>query len=491
MVVAAAAAAALCPSAALAAAGLEVGIEDERLLLDDPVAAPAAVAAWRDLGVEVVRVHARWNRLAPRPTARRRPGGFDAADPGDPRYDWTELDRAVALLRGAGLRVALTLTGPGPLWASRRPSLGDPRYKPDPRAYRAFAAAVARRYRGLIERYLLWNEPNLPGWLSPQHACSRPGRCTPVAPHLYRDLVRAAVPVLRAADPEAEIAIGELAPVGYRPRSNLTATPPLAFLRAFGCVDRRFRPLRDGACRGFRPASADALGHHGHGIRQAPDQPSRERDWAKLGDLPQLERTLDRLTRRGRIRAPNRRLDVHITEFGHQTSPPDHATGITLERQASWLQQASYIAWRDPRVRSITFYQWHDEPVRYRGPGDLAYAGWQSGLHFVDGSPKPALAGFVAPLVLDRRGGGFVRAWGQVRPGGRHVVTLEQQSDGGPFVALESIPTDERGYWALTIPAARGDGLRVSWRPPDAAGTVRYSGTAVVGGEGGRLSAGR
>ena len=54
---------------------------------------------------------------------------------------------------------------------------------------------------------------------------------------------------------------------------------------------------------------------------------------------------------------------MHLTEFGYQTSPPDHAIGVTLAQQTRYLQQASYLAWRRPRVRGLSFYQWDDEPV--------------------------------------------------------------------------------------------------------------------------------
>jgi hypothetical protein len=107
------------------------------------------------------------------------------------------------------------------------------------------------------------------------------------------------------------------------------------------CVDSHYRPLHGGRCRGFRPAGADAFGHHPHGKRVAPDAASRDRDWAKLGDLRRLERVLDRLTRSGRLRAPNGRFDVYLTEFGYQTSPPDHFSGIPVARQAAWLQKAA------------------------------------------------------------------------------------------------------------------------------------------------------
>ena len=53
-----------------------------------------------------------------------------------------------------------------------------------------------------------------------------------------------------------------------------------------------------------------------------------------------------------RLRATHGRLDVYLTELGYETSPPDHVQGISVAHQASWLQEAAYMAWRDPRVRS-------------------------------------------------------------------------------------------------------------------------------------------
>jgi hypothetical protein len=457
------------PAAGARAAGdLEIGIEDERLLLDDPGRAPGVVAAWAALGFDVVRVHARWGRLAPAATARRRPSGFNPSNPDDRRYDWTELDRAVGLLRAAGLKIALTVTGPGPLWTSGKPSLRNPRYRPKPSEFAAFSRAVSRRYSGQIERYLLWNEPNIAGWLDPQsHCVRRRGRrypvCTPVAPHLYRGLVRAATPAIRAEDPGAQILIGELAPVGYPARSDRTTMAPLPFFRALGCVDSRFKPIRTGDCRRFRPATADGIGHHPHPVDLAPDERSREPGWAKMGDLPRLERTLDRLTARRRLRTTGGgRMPLHLTEFGYQTSPPDHAIGITLARHAEWLQQTAYQSWRDPRVHSLFYYQWEDEPVRYRGPGSLTYAGWQSGLLYVDGRPKPALDAVTAPLYVDRKRS---RVWGQLLGRPAEEVTL-QRATGSGFQTLATVPTDAEGYWTRSMHVAPGEDLRFTWADP-------------------------
>ncbi len=441
-------------------------MEDERLLLGHPDVAPAVVAEWKALGVDVVRIHAQWWNIAP----RRKPAGFRAADPSDPRYDWATLDRAVATTRAAGLRVMLSVTGPGPVWTSTAPRRGNPRWMPSAAEFGRFAHAVATRYGAQVDRYLLWNEPNSPGWLQPQNEC-RHRVCTPVAPHVYRALVRAATPQIHAADPRSEVLLGELAPTGKPPLSANAGLSPLPFLRALGCVDAKYKPLRGGRCAGFRPAAADAFGYHPHPVRNAPDQANRNRDDAQIADLPRLFAVLDKLRARRRLKIS---ANVHLTEFGYQTSPPDHAIGVTLAQQTRYLQQAAYIAWRSPRVRSLSFYQWEDEPVISRGPGTRAYTGWQSGLRLVDGRAKPALSVFGAPLVIDRTRSVL---WGQVRPAAAPVVTLQVRRLGSSeFVDLEQVPLGSDGGFRRRVTLAPGTAYRYRWTPADPALPQQYSG---------------
>jgi hypothetical protein len=446
----------LAAAPAAAAPNLETGIEDEALLLTRPNEAPPVVAQWKQMGIEVVRLHARWNVLAP-------------AQRGGP-YDWRELDRAVEILRAADLKIMLTITGPGPAWSSLKPGKGDPLWEPDPAAFGRFARDVASRYRLSVDRYIIWNEPNIPGWLMPQWDC-KGRRCTLAAPHVYRRLVRAAVPAIRGVDPSAEILMGELAPIGEsRGRSNATRIAPLPFLRAMACVDNRYKRIRGGRCRGFKPARADSFGYHPHGVKNAPDMVNRDRDEAQVADLPRLFKVLDRLSGMKRLLpARTRRFDVHLTEFGYQTSPPDHAVGITLAQQVRYLQQTAYIAWRHARIRSLVHYQWFDEPVHYRGPANLAYAGWQSGLMLVNGIPKPSYHAFPHPFVIDRAPRArSARFWGQVRPGGTHVVTLQRRARGSnQWTAVAAIPTDVRGFFSRTMPVDSTAEYRFSWRHPN------------------------
>ena len=255
---------AVLPAGAHAAGDLEIGIADDAALLKegDPERGARLVADWRATGIDAVRVFAEWRAVSPGEAGPYRPEGFNPADPDDPAYRWQDLDRAIRLVGEAGLRVILSVSGPGPLWATADPGTGDQRRRPRPDAFGVFAGAVARRYGAAVDRYIIWNEPNLPLWLKPQFSCRAPGRCVPYAPHLYRRLVRAAYEAIHANDARAEVLFGALAPRGHDPRRPNATMRPLTFLRALGCVDQRLRRTRRGPCGGFRPLTADAFAYH-------------------------------------------------------------------------------------------------------------------------------------------------------------------------------------------------------------------------------------
>src|SRR3954471_11873858 len=178
---------------AAASAGPLVGIADDRVLLNGGPAADDAVAAWAADGVDVVRIFAQWDEVSPSPGARRRPAGA---------YDFSRIDAAVDRVRAAGMEPMLTLTGPGPRWGMQDPSRANRRYRPSPARYAEFARAAAEHFAGRAQRYILWNEPNLSFWLQPHSS----------APGLYRNLVNAAAPAIRAVQPSAQLFVGALAP---------------------------------------------------------------------------------------------------------------------------------------------------------------------------------------------------------------------------------------------------------------------------------------
>jgi Cellulase (glycosyl hydrolase family 5) len=446
----------LVPASAAAAPNARVSIMDDQLLLDEPDASVVDrhMRRFRSLGVDRLRVSAFWDQIAPKPGRRNKPS-FDAASPTAPQYRFANLDRVVQSAGAHGLRVMISITTPAPLWATGNPSKHDRQWKPKVDEFALFARAVAARYGSQADQFAILNEPNQPGWLAPQS--NKRGF---YAPHHYRGMVRAAFPAIRAGSPRDTILVGELAASGSVNRGPNSAIRPLAFLRAFGCVDRSFRKVRTGRCRGFNAPRADAIGHHPYNFFQSPSSRSPHRDDAGIGDGRRLLRFLDRLVGRGGLvstRGP--KLDVHYTEFGYQTNPPDPYAGIPLKRQDRWLQEAAKVAWATPRVRTYSQFRLTDGPV-LPGGGFDAYREFQTGLMFRDMRKKPSYASFRHPFVIKRRGN-RLRLWGQVRPGARHDITIERRR-GGRWSQLASLATTRRGYWQRGVRRRAGT-YRYRW----------------------------
>ena len=440
---------ALVPAHAASAMSTEIGITDDRVLLPGGPKADAAVAQWKKLGVDNVRIFASWKQIAP----RTKPPGFDGANPASPGYVWAFVDGAVDRVRNAGMSVTLTITGPGPLWTSSQPKRHRPAYRPRPGAYRAFATAVAKRYGSRVDRYILWNEPNISTWLYPQATCRR-HRCSPTSPHLYRGLVRAAYPAVKAADPGSQVLIGALSPRGQRLRTAGTVMRPLLFLRRLGCRNDRFLRIRSGACKHFKKVTGDGFAIHPYSGRLPPQRSHPNPDDVALASISRLTRTLDRLQGVGALDPTTRRFGVFADEYAYQTKPPDRVGGVALFRQDRWLQRAAYIAWRNSRIRLFTQYLWRDEPRSSNG----SYGGWQSGLRFANGRAKPSFKHFDTPFELDAARN---RLWGQVRPGGQTTVTVQHRPHkSGGWRTLATVRTDARGYWTIVRHLRRGTAYR-------------------------------
>lgn len=412
------------------AAGPELGIADDRLLLAGGPDADKVVLEWQQNGIQTVRIYALWSRIAP-----DSPGGA---------YDWASLDQAVARVSAAGMKPILTITGPGPLWVSRRSERGEIRYDPDPKLFGEFAGTVAARYADQVDRYIIWNEPNLGGWLRPQAACF--GKvCNSVGPHLYRDLVAAAYPAIHTADSKAQVLIGAMSSRGVSLTNENSNHRPLAFLRALGCVDAKFKKLSTGRCKTFKPAPADGFAFHPHGVLTAPEKVFPNADDVSIASLSRLTTVLDKLSSAKRIKGTKRKLDLYLDEFGYQTNPPDKFTGITLTQQDQWLQRAAYQAWRNPRVKLFAQYLWVDEPRSLNNEN----GGWQSGVRFTDGRAKPSLKHFAMPFALDASRG---RLWGQVRTRETRTVTVQRRLAGSSsWRRIATRRTDAQGYWSWTM----------------------------------------
>ena len=171
-----------------------------------------------------------------------------------------------------------------------------------------------------------------------------------------------------------------------------------------------------------------------------------------------------------------------MTENGYQTDPPD-PVGFSLARQAVSSNAADYIAWANPRVRTLAQFLLVDDAPRPGSTPLEAYgASFQSGLLFGDGTPKPALAAYVLPVFLPKATvapGGRLRVWGLVRQAvNGQAPTVQVQvrgaAAGARYRTVRTVRgTAARGYVLTTIPVRRSGVLRLRWKGPAGAVTSR------------------
>jgi len=330
-----------------------------------------------ELGVSRLKVNALWAS-----TLGEQAG--TAAAPASPRYRWTPYDRLIEAARRHGISVELALTGPAPAWATGDGRVGPTR--PSAARFGEFARAAAEHFRGRIDRYSIWNEPNYETWLAPQAR----------APAIYRGLYEAGYRAIKHADPTAKVLFGETAPYAQRGR----AIAPLKFLRAVTCRTASYAPARPCA-----PLEADGYAHHPYEFSGPPERPYPGADNVTIGSLDRVTAALDRLAAAGALRTPaGKPLDLYLTEFGYfaigKRALPD-------ARRAEYLTRAFEIAARNPRTRQMLQYLLVSPPPGT--PGGL----FDTAVLTTDGRPRPsfdALAGW-ARRETDR--GRVVRSGGQ------------------------------------------------------------------------------
>jgi hypothetical protein len=248
-------------------------------------------------------------------------------------YNWTGYDALIRAAAARGIRVQLTLTGPAPAWATGNRRVGH--YKPKSSAFRAFASAAAQHFRGTVDRYSIWNEPNYVRWLAPLDR----------GPKLYRALYVAAYAAIKRADPGAQVLIGETSPFESRGRS----TAPLKFLRALTCATRSYS-----AARLCSPLWADGYAQHAYDPTHAPTYRYPGADNVTLATLDRLTRGLNKLAAADLLTDPDgRALDVYVTEYGYFASGKKR---ISAARHASYLVKAFRMAQANPRVREMLQY---------------------------------------------------------------------------------------------------------------------------------------
>lgn len=147
---------------------------------------PDAVEAMRFCGIRSVRCTTPWFEF----------------QPGPERWNFHSLDEKLDSLEGTGIRLRSTLAYTPP-WAALPPAKSRqesrnrlPRFD----AWRTYVETLVKRYRGRIEFYEVWNEPDLRGFAD-------------FPAEKFVELQRAAFEIIKAVSPELVVASGGFATV--------------------------------------------------------------------------------------------------------------------------------------------------------------------------------------------------------------------------------------------------------------------------------------
>jgi hypothetical protein len=323
----------------------------------------------RALRAGIVRTTLDWGTVA-----RRRP--LKPADPADPAYNWTAVDRVVDEADRRGIRVMFAIYGT-PRWAG----VARNRVPRRPLDLRAFATAAALRYSGTytvkegenepertlpaVRHWLAWNEPNNPVFLRPQwRMVARKWRVQ--AAYDYAKIcnaIYAGVKAVRLAG--NKIACGATGPRGNdAPRSSRPSTSPLVFMQW----------LRRAGVRRI-----DAYAHHPYyGNRtEKPNTVPKSKKSVTMANIGLLIKQINRFW--------GRKTRLWVTEYGYQTNPPDRLFGVSYANQARYMRQAIAMARKTRRIDMFIWFLVRDE-------GRLS--GWQSGVVTRRGQRKPAFRTF-------------------------------------------------------------------------------------------------
>jgi hypothetical protein len=496
--------AALCAPAAHAAVDqASIMMDDDQLLYRSNTTQTRTLVTMRSLGADAVRATVLWKVVAEgadlsddeiarlkteklRDRARAQRKRFKPNDPRTyPTRNWDRYDNLVKQAASLGMRVYFTVTGPGPRYGhrkappSQRANAGT--FKPIPTRFRSFVEAVGKRFSGQyrdengvrralprVALWSIWNEPNQPGWLSPQWEGD-----VPSSPYLYRELFQAGYEGLQRSGHAGDgILLGETAPLGSDKKGPRNGIRPVPFLRELVCIkpdgtpytgaDATARHCDDFAKKG--PLKAVGFAHHPYTKKVAPSVAPKSPDELTMGNIGALGPFLDQLSVQSGGLFPAA-LPVFLTEFGYESNPPDTRNGVPYQRQALFNQLADFLAYNDPRVLATTQFLLRDVgPVtKYPKGSRLYWFTYQSGLYSVKGRAKPAAFAYTMPFLTYAAGEGLTGVWGQLRfrPNGAQDVayvywqeraTKEQCGTGSWVQQGGPLPTSFRGFFSGVIP---------------------------------------
>jgi hypothetical protein len=330
-----------------------VGVVEDATKLPDPAGARERVEAVRAAGFNAIRVSSIWapGETEPQPE------------------ELTALRNVAEASRDADIRLFVAVYQAG--------SAATPDTPEERSDFAAYAASLAGSLP--VRDFIVGNEPNINRFWMPQFGPDGED----VAARDYQLLLAESYDALKAVSEEVNVLGGALAPRGSdRPELPRDTHSPTAFLRDMGAAYRqsgRDRPLMD------------ILAYHPYENNSSvpPGEPHPRSTTMTLGDYERLRTLLgeafDGTAQEGGD------LPILYTEFGVETQIPDGKQDLYENRelaavkpvaeqtQADHYTTAIRLAYCQETVNGILLFHVFDE---------LDLRGWQSGVRYVDDTPK-------------------------------------------------------------------------------------------------------
>ena len=311
------------------------------------------------------------------------------------------------------------------------------------------------------------------------------------SPRIYRALLDAGWNSLRGTGHGGDtVIIGDTAPKGGGERDDAANMRPLRFVRALYCVNSKLRPLGGATARALGcPDSnqvrdfprqhpvlfgASGFAHHPYSLLTPPSLPSRNRDDVGMADLGRLTSTFRRIFSRYGVKGG---LPIYNTEFGYQSRPPD-PFGFAQPLQAAYINQAEFLTYVNPNVRSTDQFLLEDAPPYTQFPSNSIqyWSSFQTGLLERGGALKQAFGAYRIPLYIPgarRFLPARLRVWGAVRPapnGSAQTVQVQFRGSarGAKWRTVKTVKTrNARNYVDTRVRFSRSGSVRLRWRAPN------------------------
>jgi hypothetical protein len=360
------------PGAAEAGPGLVVGAVEDDVRASTLVEAETRMMLFRVSGFRAVRVESFWMP------------GLTSPSEGELGV----LENVATAASRNGVRLYVTVMHPG----SRTTPLTDEARS----QFAAYATSLVRAVPS-VRDVIVGNEPNLNRFWLPQFGLDGSNAASPA----YLALLAQTYDALKAVSPDVTVYGGAVSPRGAdNPSGSRQTHSPTAFIHDMGLAYRasgRDRPVMDAFAIHVYSDNSSVPPTVAHPLSTSIGVA----DYDKLIGL--LGAAFDGTAQ------PGSELPILYGEFGVESQIPESKAGLYAgaepatthpvpeETQAAFYEQALAMSFCQPNIVGLLLFHSRDEHAR---------PGWQSGVYYVDRTPKSSLPRVTE--ALDRTTGGSI-----------------------------------------------------------------------------------